>query len=421
MHKIREKILQHKILVFNFSSLSALQLINILIPLATYPYLIRVLGKESYGLVVFAQSVVGYLVTFVSFGFNTFATKEISVFRNDKKQLNQIVSSVYIIKSILLIVSFSIITIILFFFYHNSDFYLLFYLTMWICLYEAIFPLWYFQGTEKMKYITIITLVSRLIFVALIFLLIHKEADYNFVPIIYGIGALISGLISIFIVFQQDGLKFKLQSFSTLKYYFTNSSIIFFSDLSSAIYINTNKVLLGISLGMQEVAYYDLAEKLSSFARTPILMIGQTIYPKIAYEKNLSFIKKSFILTISFMLIIVLFGQLLGGIVVKLMGGAGMYAAAPIFRILLFSLIPISVSLFFANMVLISWGFFKEYLKLRVYSNLIYLTGIALIYFLNSLNLYSLALMTVFIELTVMAYSIYFSNKHSINFLIHNK
>lgn len=97
-----------------------------------------------------------------------------------------------------------------------------------------------------------------------------------------------------------------------------------------------------------------------------------------------------------------------------------MNAATPILRIMLLSLIPISVSLFFANMLLLSWGFYKDYFKVRVYSNLLYMVGIIFFYLLNSINLYSLAFMTVFIELIVMTYSIYFSNKRFINFLINN-
>ena len=72
---LKQKIVQYKILIENFSSLTLFQLINLSIPLITYAYLIRVLGIEKYGLVVFAQAVVGYLLIFVQFGFNISAIK----------------------------------------------------------------------------------------------------------------------------------------------------------------------------------------------------------------------------------------------------------------------------------------------------------------------------------------------------------
>ena len=63
-----------------------------LIPLLSYPYLIRVLGKETYGIIIFAQAIVGYFVILIGFGFNISATKEISINRDDKKKVSEIVS-----------------------------------------------------------------------------------------------------------------------------------------------------------------------------------------------------------------------------------------------------------------------------------------------------------------------------------------
>jgi len=78
-----------------------------LIPLLTYPYLIRVLGKETYGLVVFVQAIVAYMVILVGFGFNISATREISIHRENKEKLNEIVSSVLIVKSLFFFLPFS--------------------------------------------------------------------------------------------------------------------------------------------------------------------------------------------------------------------------------------------------------------------------------------------------------------------------
>ncbi len=115
INKLREKAGRHKVLIQNFSYLSALQVFNMLLPLITYPYLIRVLGKETYGFVVFAQAIVGYLLILVGFGFNISATKEVSIHRDNKEKLSEIVSSVLIIKSAFLILSFIILAVLLWF------------------------------------------------------------------------------------------------------------------------------------------------------------------------------------------------------------------------------------------------------------------------------------------------------------------
>ena len=82
--KIQQIGRSYKTLIHNFSYLSISKGFTILIPLVTLPYILNVLGKELYGLVVFSQAVVSYFVILVSFGFNTLAIEEISVNRDDK-------------------------------------------------------------------------------------------------------------------------------------------------------------------------------------------------------------------------------------------------------------------------------------------------------------------------------------------------
>jgi len=166
--EIQLKIFNNKKVIENFSYLAIIQVVNLVITIATYPYLIHVLGKEVFGLVVFAQAIVSYLVVLVSFGFNISATKEISVNRNNKNKVSQIFSSILILKGLLFMISLGIISLCINFIPQANDYKLLFYFSMFACFYEFIYPSWYFQGVEKMKYIAIITLTSKFIFLILL-------------------------------------------------------------------------------------------------------------------------------------------------------------------------------------------------------------------------------------------------------------
>ena len=103
---ISDYIYRYKTLIENFGYLTLLQICNLLIPLVTYPYLINTLGKNLYGVIIYSQAIVSYLAIFVNWGFNISATKYISINREDSKKINEIVSVVYIVKTLLLIIVF---------------------------------------------------------------------------------------------------------------------------------------------------------------------------------------------------------------------------------------------------------------------------------------------------------------------------
>ena len=149
---ISDYIYRYKTLIENFGYLTLLQICNLLIPLVTYPYLINTLGKNLYGVIIYSQAIVSYLAIFVNWGFNISATKYISINREDSKKINEIVSVVYIVKTLLLIIVFGFLFLI-FLFPEIREYKLLYIFSMWQCIYECLFPIWFFQGIEKMKYI----------------------------------------------------------------------------------------------------------------------------------------------------------------------------------------------------------------------------------------------------------------------------
>lgn len=414
VNNLKQKIIQYKVLIENFSSLTLFQLINLSIPLITYAYLIRVLGIEKYGLVVFAQAVVGYLLIFVQFGFNISATKEISIYRDNKKKLSEIVSSVLIIKTILFLISLIVLICILYFMPDTEGYKLLFFLSMWICLYDLIFPVWYFQGIEKMKYIAYVTLVSRLIFVSLIFFLIKTPSDYLLVPTINGIGALVAGAYSLFIIFNSHKIKFQLQAKEKFLFYFKDSIPLFISNISVKLYLSSNKVIIGSFLGMSEISYYDLGEKIVSAMKIPQSILGQTLFPKINKDRNILFVKKVFRLTVLFNIMLTLLIIIFSEQIVLVLGGKQLLPSVIVLNILALSVPVIAMSNVFGVQLLIPFGETKLFSKIIVSSGLIYLIQLLIIWLLGNINIYSLSIITVITEISVTAIMFYFCKKNNL-------
>ncbi len=408
---LRERVERHKILVQNFSYLSILQIFNLIIPLITYPYLIRVVGKETYGLVVFAQAVIGYLVILIGFGFNISGTKEVSVYRNDKERLSKIVSSVFIIKSLLFLGSLIILSTILYFIPKAKGYELLFYLTLWICIYDIIFPVWYFQGIEQMKYITYITLVSRITFLVLIFVFIHSEEDYLLIPIINGLGALLAGITSLYILFIKHRIKLIIPSYKFVKKLFVNSVPIFLSNVSIRLYVTTNKVIMGAFLGMSEVAYYDLAEKVTNVLKVPQGILGQTLFPKVSKDKNLNFVRRIFNYSLAINVVIFFLALVFSKQIVLLLGGKGMLNSVIVLDILAITVPVIAMSNMFGIQLLIPFGYHKIFSKVIITSGVIYILQALIIWISIGFTILNVTLMTVTTEFFVTSYMFYYCKK----------
>ncbi|MBN2612404.1 MAG: oligosaccharide flippase family protein [Bacteroidales bacterium] len=411
----RSRIRRNRIVVANFGYLSILELVNLLIPLATYPYLIKTLGSEVFGTVIYAQVIVSYLLILVSFGFGMSATQQVSIHRDVPEKLNEIVSSVLFIKGSLFLLSVIILSSVLYFIPEGTTYKALFILSLWICLYDFIFPVWFYQGIEKMKYITFLTLTSRIIFFVLIFALIKSPEDYLKVPIINGIGSLIAGIISLYIVISTFKIRLSLPSVNAIKLQLKESYSLFLSEVVIAIKDKTNYLLIGSLLGHSAVTEFDLALKVKGVLSIPINLINKALYPKIAKEKNMPFMLKSMWLTLSFTTIITLAAMFLAHPITVLLGGKNMPYVVQVTRIILIAIPPFTVSYFLAVNCINANGRYVLLLKGMLYTSLFYLAVIALGYFTGNLkSLYFYAWCAVLTYVFELFYRVYITRKNKL-------
>jgi PST family polysaccharide transporter len=402
---LKDNVLKNKILIENFTFLSVLQVSNLILFFITIPYLFRVLGSRSYGLIVFAQTIVYYLTVFTNFGFNLTATRDISVNRSDPEKVTEIVSSVLTIKLFFFLVSTVLMISLTLLIPNLKENRLLYLLSMFACLSEALFPIWYFQGIEKMKYITFINVTTRIFATVLVFVIIDKPSEYYVYPLLLGIGTFSGALAALFIVFQSHKVHFRLQPLLILRSYLVDNVLYFLSNVSTQIYINASKIIVGAFLGMVEVAYYDVADKVINIAKVPLSLIGQTLFPKVAKDRDIKFLKRIMIYTVIFTTVIILCIYLFSNPIISFFSGSKNLDSINILRILSLSLLPISVSLFYGDLLLINFGLKIEYTKMRFFGFVLYLTIFLVLYFIGFIGVVQIALMVVTVETFLTFYS----------------
>ncbi len=285
-------------LISNFLSLSVLQGVNLFLPLLTLPYLVRVLGVENFGLMGFSLSIIMLFNIFVSFGFGLSATREISINRGDIKKISQIFSSVMVVKAFFVVVSLFFLTLLVFIFETIQSHFLLYYITFILVLGEALFPTWFFQGMERMEYITYISVVSKVISTVLIFVIIQNPADYIYFPLLNSLSAVFNGVFAIWFILSRFGVKFSVPPVKTLKSQVGKSYHFFLSRAANDGARYYAVTAIGLSFGNSVVGYYSIVEKLFFAFMSLFGLVAQTIYPYMSRTKDLLFLRKILLLVV---------------------------------------------------------------------------------------------------------------------------
>ena len=409
--KIKSALINNKIILSNFTYLGILQFVRVIIPLLVLPYLIRVLGLELYGMVIFAQTIVFFFLMVINFGFELSATKQISINRSNLEKVSEIVSSVITIKIILLIIISIIYCLLIIFIPKLNNYFLLFVFSFLFCFQEIFIPIWFFQGIEKMKYITIIDVISRIIYLSLTFIFINNSNDYLLVPIFRFIGIAFAGIISSYIIFVKGKIRFIFVTKNKLYYYFRDSLPFFYSKFSSVINDRTNILLLGFTISMTSVAYYDFVYKIVGAINSLFGLLVRAFYPHIARTKNLLKIKKIFYFNVTLSTLSYLILCLFSKKIILIIVGNDMLPAQPLFYSLGLVIPLVAIGWSLGDLNLATFGFNKIYSLSSIYSTALYLTILGGLYLLNVINLYSLVFALLFRLVFLDIYRYYYCKK----------
>lgn len=410
--RVAYKNSDNKRLVENFFSLSVFQAVNYILPLLTFPYLLRVLGPEMFGLVAFAQSFMNYFNILVDYGFGLSAVREISINRDDNVKITEIYSSVMMIKILFLVVSFLILVGVVTAFDKFSADKSLYLISFISVVGLAIFPIWYFQGVEAMKYTTSINILSRTLFTILIFVFVKDKSDYLLVPLISGIGSIIAGIVSLWIVRKKMKQRFVLCKISTLVYQLKESTHFFWSRVSVSAYTSSNSFVLGLFTNTTIVGYYAAAEKLYMAIQQAYSPLVQTLYPYIAKQRNIALFKKIFSAATIFNTICIIFGLFTADKLIYLVSGQSLPQSVIVFRILLLALLFVVPSILLGYPFLAALGHKKTANFSVIIGSLFHVVGLTLCVLLGSVNLIVVAALVVATELIVFSIRIYGVKKY---------
>lgn len=401
-------------MVTNFISLVFLQGINYLLPLISIPYLFRTLEVAQFGLVNFGYAFTQYFIIFTDFGFNLSATKYISQHRNDPKEINNFLNSAMIGRMILCGISFLVLLILTFSFdkFHDNALFYLLYFGMVIG--NVMFPMWFFQGMETMKYITVFNLLAKSISIIPFFFLIKQPQHYIYAPVCYSFGYILAGLFSLYFVYVRMKMKWFIPSLASIKTALKDSSTYFLSRASLSLFTTSNSFILGLVCGNVAVGYYSAAEKLYQAYNQLLLPFNGVLFPHIAKSHNVAFFKKTFRWISTVNVFTVLLALALSGLIISLVYDPQDNYSLEVFRILLCGCVVTIPSMLLGYPFLAAMGHPLYTNWTVMFTSCIHLLALLILYLTGTMSIYSVAAMVVFSECLLFSLRIHGIRKYSL-------
>lgn len=302
-------------LVENIFSMVTLRGMEYILTFLLVPYLLRTLGPSNYGAIAFMQGIIAYFTLVINYGFNLTAPKDIAL--AEEGELPRIFSGYFwgtFFLWLLCSAFFGIGYFILHGLFQTSLDIPLFFACYMTAIGLVVFPVWFFQGVQEMRYITVLNLSGRFITMALLFYLIRSPEDYVVAAFLQSCTTVFAGFLSWRIIHKGwPGILQRPVKQDILAVY-KKGWQIFLSSLAVNLYTSSDVVILGILTNSTVVGYYSGAEKLVNCVRRGIGAVSDAVYPYITQKFKESKEKAYHFLRMQ--LAVYAAGGILGGLVI---------------------------------------------------------------------------------------------------------
>ncbi len=245
----------------NFAYKSILTLSTYLINFITFPYVARVLGVERIGLVNFVDNTVNYFLLFATMGVGLLGVREIAAVKEDKKRRDQVYSNVLALNLLFTLVSLGIYLLCVVTIPKLCQYDELFYIGTAKILFTVFLVEWFFTGVENFRYITLRSILIKVLYIISVFLFVRDTSDYRLYFILTVGVVVLNALINQ--LYIREFVRVRWNNIQLFKYLKQNVTLGIYT-LMTSMYLTFNVMYLGLVSNNTEVGYYTTAFKLYS-------------------------------------------------------------------------------------------------------------------------------------------------------------
>lgn len=254
------------------------QMLTIVLPLITTPYLSRVLGAEAIGIYGYTLSIVTYFVLFGSLGIALYGQREIAYVQNDKEKQSKAFWEIVIIRIITLFIAFITFYIT---FCRNGDYSVYYKILILELVANALDISWYFQGIEDFGKTVVRNLVIKTLSLVCIFAFVKTQEDLWKYILIYT-SANVLGNITMWFYLPKMLEKISFKKLELGKH-IKPIIALFIPQIAIQIYVVLDKTMIGnITNDMSEVGFYEQAQKIVKTMLLVVTALGTVMSSRIA-------------------------------------------------------------------------------------------------------------------------------------------
>ena len=343
------------IFIKNFFNLIINQGINILIALLATRILFSTLGESQYGLVNLALSVVLLSSITVSYGYHLNGPKRIALFRDESAKKETLINEIIATRIIIAFGMAIILFCLTYFFGFFKSYAALLYYSLILLFSQALFPMFYFQGNDKIAWASLVNAFAKGAYLLLIVLFIKIPEDATYVNFLFGITALIVHIVTWIIIYKKEKIKWVWVSIHNIKKRFVENFQFFISSIAGHVSIHGGLIILSNFVNNSVLGEFALAQKIALLMRMVPVFFTQAILQKasILFKSDKAEFKRYvnliFIIGLSITFAMGLIAVIFSKWIIFLLAGSQVLYSETILKILAF--IPFMSMLNFNNMI----------------------------------------------------------------------
>ncbi|MBY4765872.1 oligosaccharide flippase family protein [Burkholderia ambifaria] len=266
----------------NLAAMLLWQIGMYVVPLATFPYLTRVLGPAQFGVVGYVTALTVYGTILTEWGFNLSGPRAVAQYRGDSQRLSELVWSIVGAKACLCVASCAILAVVL-----MADSTLAAMSTAiwigWLGVIANVWTLnWLLQGLERFSSFTVVALASRFVALPLTFWLVHSPADVDMAIAIQSLTSVLAAGGSMLMARRLGLLGYRRLSWRAIRAQLIAGADMFVSTASVSLFSAANAVIVGAIAGPYQVGLYAAADKLKTAGNMVPAQINTVLYSRIS-------------------------------------------------------------------------------------------------------------------------------------------